>query len=91
MLRASKDKMTTYIGTKFGDDAAQEWTREKQITLNEPVYPQSILNRHAKRDQITLKVTSLKLEKTIIDDEIKLSHIVCKLMTEKQETKDQIL
>jgi len=58
MLRASKDKMTTYIGTKFGDNAAQEWTREKQITLNEPVYPQSILNRHDKRDQITLKVTS---------------------------------
>jgi hypothetical protein len=28
MLRTSKEKMATYIGTKFGDNAAQEWTSE---------------------------------------------------------------
>ena len=25
MLRTSMEKMATYIGTKFGDEAAQEW------------------------------------------------------------------
>ena len=96
MLRTSKEKMATYIRTKFGDDAAQEWTSEKQITLKEPVYSQAILDRHGKRvnatkDRITLKVTSLRLEKTVIDDEIKSPPTDCKLMTEKQEIRDQIL
>ncbi len=55
-----------------------------------------ILDRHGKRvnatkDQITLKVPSLKLEKTIIVDEIKSPPTDCKLMTEKQEIEDQIL
>jgi hypothetical protein len=29
MLQTLKEKMATYIGTKFGDNAAQEWTSEK--------------------------------------------------------------
>jgi hypothetical protein len=29
MLQTSEEKMATYIGTKFGDDAAQEWTSKK--------------------------------------------------------------
>jgi hypothetical protein len=33
MLRASKEKMATYIGTRFSDDVAQEWTSKKQIAL----------------------------------------------------------
>jgi hypothetical protein len=36
MVRTSKEKMATYIGTKLGDDGAQEWTSKKQITLKEP-------------------------------------------------------
>ena len=31
MLRTSMEKMTTYIGTKFGDEAAQEWISGKKI------------------------------------------------------------
>jgi hypothetical protein len=68
--------MATYIRTKFGDIAAQEWTSKKQIALKEPAYSQSILNRHgervkATRDQITLKLGSLRAEWAVIDDEIK--------------------
>jgi hypothetical protein len=53
------------------------------------------LDRHANRvkaikDQITLKATSLRLEKIAIDDEIKSPPNDCKLMTEKQEIKIQI-
>jgi hypothetical protein len=54
------------------------------------------LDRHSERvkatkDQITLKVTSLRSDKTVIDDEIKSPPTDRKLMTEKQEIKDQIL
>ncbi len=70
--------MAAYIGTKFGDDAAQEWTNKKQIALMEPAYSQSILDRHGERvkatkDQITLKLTSLRAERAVIEDEIKAS------------------
>jgi hypothetical protein len=36
------EKMATYIGTKHGDEAAQEWTSGKKITLSEPAYSQAI-------------------------------------------------
>ncbi len=96
MLRMSREKMATYIETKFGDNAAQEWTSKKQIALTEPAYSQSILDRHGERvkatkDQITLKLASLRAERKVIDDEIKASPTDCKLMTEKQEIEDQIL
>ena len=35
MMRTSIEKMATYIGTKFGDDAAQEWVSNKRIILPE--------------------------------------------------------
>jgi hypothetical protein len=43
MLWTSTEKMATYIGTKFGDNAAQEWTSKKKITHKEPAYSYSIL------------------------------------------------
>ena len=49
MLRTSMEKMATYIGTKFGDDAAQEWISGKKIILPEPTHSQAILDRHAAR------------------------------------------
>jgi hypothetical protein len=75
---------------------AQEWTSEKQIALKEPPYSQSILDRHGERvkatkDQITLKLTSLRAERAVIEDKNKASPTDCKLMMEKQEIKDQIL
>jgi hypothetical protein len=96
MLQTSKEKMATYTGTKFDDDAAQERTSKKQIALKESAYSQSILNRHgdrvkATKDQIILTLTSLRAERAVIDDEIKATPSDCKLMTEKQEIEDQIL
>jgi hypothetical protein len=40
MLRTSMEKMATYIGTKFGDEAAQEWISGKKIVPSEPTYSQ---------------------------------------------------
>ncbi len=34
VLCTSKEKMTTYIGTKYGDNATQEWTSKKRIVLS---------------------------------------------------------
>jgi hypothetical protein len=53
MLRTSKEKMATYIGTKYGDDADQKWTSKKRANLPEPNYSKAILDRHAERVQVT--------------------------------------
>ena len=63
MLCTSKEKMATYIGTKYGNEAAQEWTSKKRIVSKEPKYSDTIEIRHAKRVQATkrlnCKLTSL--------------------------------
>ena len=54
MLRTSMEKMATYIGTKFGNDAAQEWTSGAQTVIPEPTYSPFILGRHAERVKATI-------------------------------------
>ena len=49
MLCTSKEKMATYIGTKYGDKAAQEWISKMRIVSNEPKYSAEIEIRHAER------------------------------------------
>ncbi len=61
MLRTSKEKMATYIGTKYGDDAAQEWISGKRIVLPEPTYSQAIKDRHSARVKATKARIELKL------------------------------
>jgi hypothetical protein len=53
MLCTSMDKMTTYISTKYGDEAAKKWTSRKKINLHEPAYSQTIGDRHAARVRAT--------------------------------------
>jgi hypothetical protein len=64
--------MTTYIGTKYGNEAAQELTSRKKINLLKPAYSQAILDRHAARvratrERIELKLRSLRAEKMAIE------------------------
>ena len=61
--------MATYIGTKFGNNAAQEWTCGTQTVLPEPTYSTFVLARHAERvkatmDRLNLKLISLR-DKTV--------------------------
>ncbi len=49
MLCSSKEKMAVCIGTKYGNNAAQEWKSGKKIVLQEPSYSQVILGRNAER------------------------------------------
>ncbi len=69
------EKMGTYIDTKFGDEAAQEWISSKKIIPPEPAYSQAVLLRHAARfkatkDRIELKLKGLKIEKSAIQAKI---------------------
>ena len=75
MLRSSVEKMATYISTKFGNEAAQEWTSGEQTVLPEPTYLMFILARHAERvkatmDQLNLTLTSFRDIKVDIVAEI---------------------
>jgi len=95
MLQTSIEKMATCIGTKYGDEAAQEWTSGKKITLSEPAYSQAIWDRHAARvkatrERIELRLKSLRAEKTAIEAEINQAPTDCGLLKELREVDDQI-
>jgi hypothetical protein len=95
MLRTSMEKMATYIGTKFGDDAAQEWIIGKRIISPEPAHSQAILDRHAAqvrdtKDRIVLTLRSLRDEKLAIEAEIQVAPTDCGLLKEMREVDDQI-
>jgi hypothetical protein len=67
MLHTFKEKMAMYIGTKFGDNATQEWTSKKRIVLAETNYSSAIETRHvervwATREQLNQKNSSLMAE-----------------------------
>ncbi len=89
------EKMATYIGTKYGNEAAQEWTSRKKITLSEPSHSQVIRDRHAARvkatrEQIELRIKSLRAEKTPIEAKIIQAPSNCGILKELQEVDDQI-
>jgi len=74
-LCTTREKMGKYIGTKFDNNAAQEWTSGKQTALKEPAYSQVILARHAERvkatqDRLNRKLTSLRDERLEIEGEL---------------------
>ena len=95
MMRTSMEKMTTYIGTKFGDEAAQEWISGKKIIPSEPTYSQAIKDRHAARvkatkDRIELRLRSLTTEKAAIQAELLASPSDRTLLRELREVEDQM-
>jgi hypothetical protein len=95
MLRTSMEKMATYIGTKYGSKAAQEWICSKKIVLLEPAYSQAILSRHservkATRERIELRLKSLRAEKTAMKAKVISAPTDCGLLKELHEVDDQI-
>ena len=95
MLRTSVEKMSTYIGTKFKDDAVQEWTSGTQTVLLEPTYLPFILARHEERikatmDCLNLKLTSLRDKKVDIAAKIAADPGNRSLKKELQEVNDDI-
>jgi hypothetical protein len=95
MLRTSIEKMAAYIGTKYGNEAAQEWTSGKKIILLEPAYLQAILVRHvervkATRERIELRLKSLRAEKMAIKAKIISAPTDRGFLKELREVDDQI-
>jgi hypothetical protein len=95
MLRTSMEKMATYIGTKFGDEAAQEWFSGKRIIPPVPVHSQAILERHAARvratkDRIEFKLRGLRAKKLAIEAKIQVAITDLGLLKEMKEVDDQI-
>ncbi len=96
MLCTSKEKMATYIGTKYGGNTAQEWTSKKHIVPAEPTYSSAIETRHtervrATREQLNQKIISLTAEQIEILKEITTQPNNQDLMKEWQEIEAQIL
>ncbi len=92
----SKEKMATYVGTKYGDNAAQEWTSKKGIVLSDPIYSSAVETRLAERvratkEQLNQKMTSLMAEKNEILKEIATQPTNQDLMKKRKEIKEQIL
>jgi hypothetical protein len=95
MLCTSMEKMATYIGTKYGNKAAQEWTSGKKIILLETAYLQVILVRHAEifkatRERIELRLKSLRADKMAIKAKIISAPTNCGLLKELRKVDDQI-
>jgi hypothetical protein len=81
MLSASMEKMATYIGTKFGDEATHEWISGKRIIPPEPAHSQAILHRYAARvratkDRIELKLRGLRANKLAIEAKLQLPPLI---------------
>ncbi len=84
----TKDMITTYIETKYGDDTVQERTGKEWAALQEPTYSQAILSRHAEslkktKDCGNINLNSLWLESTTFNTKIVLVPRDCKLMIKK--------
>ncbi len=94
MPRTSMEKMATYIGAEYGNEAAQEWTSGKKIKLSEPANSQAIQDRHAARakatrERIELRLKSLKAENAV-EANIIQAPTNCGLLKELQEVDNQI-
>ncbi len=95
MLRTTKEKLALYIGTNYGDDACQEWLSEKQLVLQEPTYPDSVLARHAVRekaviDRVTKMVTNLEKQLQVIDAELLLTPKDLNLLKSQMEVENKL-
>jgi hypothetical protein len=72
MLHTSKEKLALYVGTNYGDDACQELFSKKQLVLQEPTYPNTVLARHmicaqAVNTRVIKMVTRLQKQLAIIE------------------------
>jgi hypothetical protein len=95
MLHTSKEKLTLYIGTTYGDDACQEWLSEKQLVLLEPTYPDAVLARHTIRAQavtarVTKMVTSLQKQLNVIEAMLLLTPADLNLLKSQMEVDNKL-
>jgi hypothetical protein len=95
MLCTSKGKLALYNGTSYGDDVCQEWLPEKQLVLQEPTYPDSVLARHAVQeraviDRVPKMVTSLEKQLWVIVAELILTPNDLNLLKKQMELENKL-
>ncbi len=95
LLHTSKEKLALYIGTNYGEDACQEWQSEKQLVLQEPTYPDSVLARHAVREKavihrVTKMVTSLEKQLAVIEAKLLLTPRDLNLLKSQMEVESKL-
>jgi hypothetical protein len=95
MLCTSKEKLALYIGTYYGDDACQEWLSEKQLVLQEPIYPDAVLARHrlckiAVTNRVTKMITSLENQLQVINTELLLVPNDLNLLKSQMEVENKL-
>jgi hypothetical protein len=95
MLRTSKEKLTLYIGTTYGDDACQEWLSEKQLVLQVPTYTDAVLARHmihsqAMNARVTKMVKSLQKQLDVIEGKLLLMPTDLNLLKSQMELDNKL-
>jgi hypothetical protein len=95
MLCTSKEKLALCIGTTYGDAACQEWLLEKQLVLQEHIYPDAVLARHticaqAVNARVTKIVTSLQNQLDVIKGKLLLTFTDLNLLKSQMEIDNKI-
>jgi hypothetical protein len=73
-----QEKITQYIGAKYGEDIANELQNKTRIVLSAPAYPSTMMTRHALwialvRSQQAAMSTARLLSRTLLEAEIALA------------------
>jgi hypothetical protein len=95
ILRTSKEKLSLYIGTTYGDDPCQELLLEKQLVLQEPAYPDAVLARHTIRAQavnarVTKMVISLQKQLHVLEGKLLLTPTDLNLLKSQMEVDNKL-
>ncbi len=95
LLCTSKEKLALHIGTNYGDDACQEWQSEKQLVLQEPTYPDSVLARHAVQEKavirrVTKMVTNLEKQLQVIEAKLLITPKDLNLLKNQMEVENKL-
>ena len=95
MLRTSKEKVARCIGTNYENDACQEWLSEKQLVLQEPTYPDSVLARHAVWEKVVIDrvikmVNSLGKQLQMIEAKLLLTPKDLSLLKSQMEVENKL-
>jgi hypothetical protein len=92
-MRTTQEKITQYIGIKYGEDIANELTNKTTVTIPPPVYSAAILLRHqewekhVRKKQVNIKTAlDAKLRKLKpLDSDIQDAVAIAKVKNEIKE------
>jgi hypothetical protein len=77
-MRITQEKITHYIGAKYGEDIANEFQNKTRIVFSAPAYPSAMMTLHALwialvRSQQTMMLTTRLSSRASLEAEIALA------------------